>query len=288
VSRRPRRELRLEGSVAVVTGAARGIGRASAEELLRRGARVGLLDADTDELHRVARGLDPRRALPLPCDVRDLAAVTTAVAATVSHFGRLDVVVANAGISPPTATLRVVEPAALRRVLDVNVLGVWHVTRASLEHVIRARGHVSVISSCAAFAPGMGGAAYMMSKAAAEQFGRALRIELAPHGATAGVVSFGIVDTSMTSRTLDDDELGRRIGALLPWPLDRRLSTAQAAGVVVRGIERRRAAQVAPWGWRPYGWLRGTVNPALDRRLARSRNVQDLLRQVEQRVLSPR
>jgi NAD(P)-dependent dehydrogenase (short-subunit alcohol dehydrogenase family) len=278
--------LPLDGSVAIVTGAARGIGRATAEALLARGARVGLVDADTDELHAAAAALDQQRIVRLPCDVRDLTAVASAVEATANRFGRVDVVVANAGIAPPTATLRVVDPDALRRVLDVNILGAWHTVRASLEHVIPAQGHISVISSCAAFAPGMGGAAYMMSKAAAEQLGRALRIELAPHGATAGVVYLGVVDTAMTTRTLGQDDVGRQLGALLPWPLSRRISAADAALAICSGIERRRATVVKPWGWAPYAVLRGVVNPVLDSRLARSRHVQELLRQVERRARS--
>lgn len=139
------------------------------------------------------------------------------VADTVAHFGRLDAVVANAGVTPSPSTIRTMDDADFDRVIGINLTGVYNTVRPpALDHIIKQRGHVVVVSSCAAFAPGAGGSPYMISKSAIEQFGRALRVELAVHGATAGVSYFGIVDTAMTHDMLDSDDLGKEIGGLLP------------------------------------------------------------------------
>ncbi|HKT00738.1 MAG TPA: SDR family oxidoreductase [Rugosimonospora sp.] len=276
--------LDLAGKVAVVTGAARGIGEATAERLYARGARLALLDRDENALDSLAARLDRDRCHALACDVRDPDGVAGAVHAVVRRWQVIDVVVANAGITPPPATLRSIDPDALSRVIDVNLLGVWHTVRATVDHVIARHGHITIISSCAAFTPGMGGAAYMMSKAAVEQLGRALRIELAIHATTAGVVSLGIVDTALARRTLDDDELGRAVGRLLPWPLNRRISAEDAAEVICRSIEHRRARRIAPRTWIPYAALRGLVNPVLDDVLAANPRLHAILRRLDQRV----
>jgi len=281
--RRPGRPapLGLDGAVALVTGGGRGIGLATAQRLLARGARVGLLDVDTAALDAAADEAAARwgagRVLPVGCDVRDGDGIRAAV----------DAVVANAGVTPPPATLRVLDPAVMSRVIEINLLGVWHTVRAGLEQVIANRGHIAVTASCAAFTPGMGGSPYMISKAGVEQLGRALRIELAMHGATAGLVSFGIVETAMARATLDDDDLGRQVGELLRWPLNRRIGVGRAAEVICDSIERRQARRVEPRSWLPYAVLRGAVNPLLDDWLAGDRRVQALLRRVEQRVLAP-
>lgn len=147
----------------------------------------------------------------------------------------------------------------------------------------RRAGHVVVVSSCAAFAPGAGGAPYMISKSAVEQLGRALRVELAAHGATAGIAYFGVVDTAMTHDMLDADDLGREIDNLLPWPLNRRITAERAARTIVDGIRRRAPMTVAPAGWRQYSWLRGLVNPVLDRRMATDGHLHGLLHRLEAR-----
>ncbi len=125
----------------------------------------------------------------------------------------------------------------------------------------------------------------MISKAGVEQLGRALRIELAPHGASAQIAYFGVVQTAMTHDVLDTDELGRELDKKLPWPLNRRISPEQAAAALVDGIPARAATTIAPAGWQEYGWLRGAVNPVLDGRLQSDRSLHRLLRELEQRSM---
>jgi NAD(P)-dependent dehydrogenase (short-subunit alcohol dehydrogenase family) len=271
----------VRDKVVLITGAGRGIGLALADQLAARGARLALVDVNPETLAVAAKQLEG--ALVVSADVRDRAAMADAVERTIAHFGRVDVVVANAGVTPPPATLRTVDLDAFDRVIEINQGGVLNTVRPALEQIIANRGHVVVVSSCAAFSPGLGGASYMMSKAAVEQFGRALRLELAPHGATAGVAYFGVVDTALAHATLDDDPLGQRVGRLLPWPLSRRISTEQAAASLVDAIMNRSASTIAPAAWLPYSLLRGVLNVVIDCRLVGDKNVHALLRDVEKR-----
>ncbi|GAA5061070.1 SDR family NAD(P)-dependent oxidoreductase [Nocardia callitridis] len=243
--------------------AGQGIGRELATVLHSRGACVALVDIDGEWVERTSAVLGDR-ALPIATDVADRDAMRDAVTATVQRFGGCDVVVANAGVVPPPATLRIVPGGAFDRVIAINLTGVFNTVQPALPHVIAGAGHVVVVSSCAAFAPRMGGAPYMISKAAVEQLGRALRAELAPHGATAGIAYLGIVDTALTHKTLDDDDLGQEMNTLLPKPLRTRITSVDAARSIASGIEHRAAATFAPRAWQPYSLLRGLVNAWLD------------------------
>ncbi|WP_280346580.1 short-chain dehydrogenase/reductase [Nocardia neocaledoniensis] len=272
----------LAGKVVLVTGAGQGIGRELAAVVHDRGALVAVVDIDERAAEATAASLGPA-AHAFAADVADRARMRGVVEEVTRLFGRLDVVVANAGVTPVPATVRTMDPADFDRVLGINLTGAFNTVHPALDHIVRARGHVVVVSSCAAFAPGMGGSPYMMSKAAVEQFGRALRVELAASGASAGVAYFGIVETAMTHDMLDTDDLGRELDGLLPWPLNVRISAAHAARTIADGIARRAPRTIAPSGWEPYALLRGAVNVVLDRKLATDTAVHELLRAIERR-----
>ncbi|WP_433680306.1 short-chain dehydrogenase/reductase [Nocardia sp. CA-119907] len=272
----------VRGKAVLITGAGQGIGLELAKILYARGASVALVDIDAETARAAAQALGAR-AYAIAADVADRESMDKATAAAVARFGRLDVVVANAGVVPRPATLRTIDGGDFDRVIGINLTGVFNTVHPALDHVIAAKGHVVVVSSAAAFAPGMGGAPYMISKAGVEQLGRALRVELAAVGATAGVAYFGVVETAMTHGTLDADELGRALGDMLPWPLNVRITAAEAAETIADGIGRRAARTIAPSGWEPYALLRGAVNVVLDNRLARDAGVQALVRAVEER-----
>ena len=272
------------GKVVLITGAGQGIGAAVARRLVGQGAAVALVDVNADALESTASALASERVLTVQADVRQLDSMVAAVRKVNERFGPIDIVVANAGITPPPATLRTVDPDDFGRVIDVNLLGVFNTARACVEDVIATRGHIQVIGSCAAFAPGMGGSAYMISKAGVEQLGRALDIELSAHQASAGISYFGIVETSLARATLDDDELGKEIGAQLPWPLNRRISADDAAEVIVDAVVTRRARTIAPRSWNLYAALRGVINPVLDNRLHKDRKVRDIILRLEGRA----
>ena len=259
----------LGGKVALITGGARGIGLATAKSLAARGAAVLIADLDEAAVRAAAADVHDTRALGIVADVTDRGAMQRAVAGAVERFGGLDVVVANAGIAARVATLRAMSPESFERVLDVNLMGVYRTVEAALPEIVRRRGHVVVISSIYAFTNGAGAVPYAMSKAAVEQFGRALRTELAQHGASASVAYFGFIDTEMVHRAIDADPLADRMLQSLPRPLRKRVSPAVAAEAIAQGIERRSPRIIRPRRWVVMSLLRGLLNPLSDARLER-------------------
>jgi NAD(P)-dependent dehydrogenase (short-subunit alcohol dehydrogenase family) len=277
-------EYDLANKVALVTGAARGIGLATAEALIARGAYVVVVDLDQSAAQAAAAQLHDARALGLAADVSDRGAMQQAVALAVQRFGGLDVVVANAGVASRLATVHASSTETFERVLDVNLMGVYRTVDAALPEIVRRRGHVVVISSVYAFINGFGETAYAMSKAAVEQLGRALRVELAQHGASASVAYFGFIDTEMVRRGLDDDPLANELIETMPRPLRKRLAPTVAGDAVVRGIERRQARIVQPRRWLAMLYLRGLLGPLGDARLERDASVQGQLRALDARA----
>jgi NAD(P)-dependent dehydrogenase (short-subunit alcohol dehydrogenase family) len=275
----------LNGKVALVTGAARGIGYETARQMHMRGASVAIVDLDADQAREAAERIG-ERTLGIAADVTDAGAMRAAVAETVERFGGLDVAMANAGLAPPSiATMRSVPAEEWERVVEVNLFGVWHTVRAALPQVAERKGHIVVVSSVAAFANGMLGSSYMTSKAAVEQMGRALRTELMPFGAGASVAYFGWVDTRMVQDTF------ARPGAsvleeIAPDFLMKRITPEQAGAAVVRGIEERAPRIFAPKWWRYLSALRGLLNPLLDRRSERDPRIVAAIREAESRSSS--
>jgi NAD(P)-dependent dehydrogenase (short-subunit alcohol dehydrogenase family) len=274
----------LTDKVALVTGGARGIGFATARALIARGAAVAIADLDAAAAQAAAARLHEGRALAIAADVTDRSAMLRAVSMTVERFGGLDVVVANAGIASRIATFRGTSPETFERVLDVNLMGVCRTVDAALPEIIRRQGHVVLVSSIYAFMNGVGAVPYAMSKAAVEQLGRALRVELRQHGAGASVAYFGFIDTDMVREALDLDPLARSMLAGLPKPLHRRLAASAAGEAIARGIERRQPRIIRPRRWAPMSALRGILGPLTDAHMERDRSTQDNLRQLESRT----
>jgi NAD(P)-dependent dehydrogenase (short-subunit alcohol dehydrogenase family) len=274
----------LDGKVALVTGAARGIGFATARALIARGASVVIADLSAEATADAAAQLHDTRALGIAGDVTDRGAMQQVVAAAVDRFGGLDVVVANAGIAPRVATFRAMSSEGFERVLDVNLMGVYRTVDAALPEIIRRRGHVVVVSSIYAFTNGIGLVPYAMSKAAVEQFGRALRVELVQHGASASVAYFGFIDTEMVRQALDRDPLADEMLEALPNPLHKRLPPQAAGEAIVRGIEGRRPRIMQPRRWALLSALRGIIGPLGDAQLERDANTQAHLRKLDARA----
>jgi NADP-dependent 3-hydroxy acid dehydrogenase YdfG len=168
----------VSGKVVFITGGAGGIGAEVARRLHVRGAKLVLTDLDEAQLNELATELGDEWVLTMVADVRDLSAMHAAVDQAVERFGGIDTVMANAGIASYGSVLQV-DPEAFRRLIDVNVLGVYHTVRAALPSVIDRRGYVLIVSSLAAYAAAPGLAPYNASKAAVEHFANALRLEVA-------------------------------------------------------------------------------------------------------------
>ncbi len=274
----------LTGKVALVTGGARGIGFATARALLARGASVVIIDLEAEATESAAAQLHDARALGLAGDVTDRSTMQRAVAAAVERFGGLDIVVANAGIASRVATFRATSSESFERVLEVNLMGVCRTVDAALPEIVRRRGHVVVVSSVYAFINGIGAVPYAMSKAAVEQFGRALRAELVQHGASASVAYFGFIDTEMIHQAIDRDPLARAMLDSFPKPLRKRLAPAVAGEAIVRGIERRQPRIIRPRRWALVSVLRGILNPLIDAQIERDETTQANLREIDARA----
>ncbi len=274
----------LNGKVALVTGAARGIGLATARGLIARGASVVIVDLDLEAAQRAAGELHETRAIGLAVDVTDRGALQQAVATTVERFGRLDVVVANAGIVSRAATMQAMSSETFERVLDVNLFGVYRTVSVALPEIIRNKGHVVVIASVYAFINGTGTIPYAMSKAGVEQLGRALRVELAPHGAGASVAYFGFIDTEMVRRGIDADPLADEMLDALPKSLRKRVPPSVAGEAIVAGIEGRRPRIIRPRRWVAMSILRGVLNPISDRQLERDPRLHTLVGRLDARA----
>jgi NAD(P)-dependent dehydrogenase (short-subunit alcohol dehydrogenase family) len=269
----------LNGKVALVTGAARGIGYETARQAHMRGASVAVVDIDPEQAREAAERIGGR-AIGIGADVTDQGAMQAAVAETVERFGGLDVAVANAGIAPEKlATVRGIGAEEWERVFAVDMLGVWRTVRAALPQVVERRGHIVVTSSVYAFVNGALNSPYAAAKSGVESLGRSLRAELMPLGASAGVAYFGFVDTKMVQDAFANN--GDRLAENMPEFLKKRIQPDEAGAAVVRGIEQRAPRTFAPKWWRYVSALRGIVNPLLDRRFERDAEMKATIREIE-------
>lgn len=249
-----------------ITGAARGIGADTARRLHDRGANVSLVGLEPERLAALAESLGGRAAY-FHADVTDPDALADAVAGTVSAFGGIDVVIANAGVAPPVTTTAAIAVDDFERIVDINLMGVWRTVKATLPHIKESGGHVVLIASIYAFLNGALNASYAVSKAGVEQLGRALGVELAPSGATVGVAYFGFIDTDMVQGAFAQPAAGL-LRKAFPGFITRPVSVDQATDALVTGIECRSSSITAPRWVRPAKFARGPL-ALLDHRLGR-------------------
>lgn len=237
----------LSGKVAFITGAARGIGAETAKALAGHGVKLVLTDVDEAPLQEVVAAVGTQNAIAVLADVCDLSAMESAVAQGVARFGGIDLVLANAGIASYGSILGV-DPATFRRVVDVNITGVFHTVRAALPSVIERRGYILVVSSLAAFAPAPGLAAYNASKAGAEHFANALRLEVAHHGVDVGSAHMSWIDTPLVQDAKRDLSAFRQMLDALPTPLNRTTDVESCVRAFVDGLAGRKRHVYVP-GW---------------------------------------
>ncbi len=193
---------RLDGRVAFVTGAGRGIGAATALRMAEEGARVALADIDEEGCKQVATEIDHAgsEGLVVHCNVTDNAMVTAAIEETITHFGRLDILVNNAGVLRDNLLFKMSEED-WDTVMNVHLKGAFLCSRAAQAQMVKQKyGRIVSLSSTSALG-NRGQTNYSAAKAGLQGLTRTLSIELGKFGITANAVAPGFIDTEMTRAT---------------------------------------------------------------------------------------
>lgn len=260
----------LSGKTVLITGAGSGIGAATATVLAARGAHLALLDLDEQAATRVAEGLSaPGRHLAIGADVTSSESLTAAADTAITHFGGIDVVIANAGVAEAgtVATSRI---ESLARTVDVNLTGVIRTVHATLPHVIDRRGYILLVSSAAALKNVPGGSSYAASKAGVDAFGGALRLEVAHRGVDVGVAHPAWVRTPILDAQYKIDAVREGISKL-PWPFNVVTDVEDCAEIFAKGVEKRSRKVYVPGALAAVDRVRPLFTGALWDRLVKLR-----------------
>jgi NAD(P)-dependent dehydrogenase (short-subunit alcohol dehydrogenase family) len=251
----------------VITGGAGGLGLALARAFAREGARLALLDIDRtvrDRAFELQEAGIP--TLGIECDITDPDQCTIAIRTVRDHFGPVDVLVNNAGLTHRSA-FGETDVDVYRRVMEVNYFGALHCTKAALEDLTARRGLIITISSIAGLAPLLGRTGYSASKHALHGFFGSLRAELRPAGVRVLLVCPGFTATDFRFRALGGD------GTVTDHPqssVGRMATPDQVAAAIIKGAHRNRRLMVLSTAGRLSRWMSVLVSPLYERMMGRA------------------
>lgn len=243
--------MRISGSVALVTGASRGIGKETARALAAGGASLALVARNKEQLEELVKEFGTDRAVAISADLSDIDQCVSAFQAAMDRFGRVDILVNNAGIADP-GDLLAVPVEHLARVVDVNYRAAVVLTRLAAEQMAKQReGHIVNVASLAGVAGIPGASVYAGTKAALRLFTSSLRQEMREQGIHLTEVVPGFISTDMLAQV----ESNPRVDQMFNRARRLRMMTDTPAPVVARAIvhaiEARRAVVVIPRYARP-------------------------------------
>lgn len=225
----------MQDKVVVVTGAARGLGASIARQLTGRGARVALLGLEPEELAAVSASCVGSAWWEV--NVTDSAALDQVAKEVAAHFGRIDILVVNAGVASGGLFLQT-DAVAFDRTIEVNLLGSVRTLRAFLPALVASRGYALQIASLAALGPAPMMAAYCASKAGVEAFAESVRTEVANHGVDVGIAYLSWTDTDMV-RGADEHPDFREGRVGMPGVLGKTYPIEPTVRALCDGIEKR-------------------------------------------------
>ena len=257
----------LKNKIAVVTGAASGIGAAISKIFAARGAKLGLLDIDETAVQAaaadmVADGID---AIGISCDVARETECEAAINAIVAHYGAIDILVNNAGITQRSAFVDT-RIDVYRRVMDVNFFGSLHCTKYAIASLVERKGSIVIIESVAGVAPLIGRTGYCASKHALHGLFTSLRAELIGSGVHIMIVCPGFVRTNLQTRALDGD------GRITTHPqsiVGKQDTPERVAVAVCKGIQKKKHLVVLSAVGRLTYWLSRIAPNLYERLMAR-------------------
>ncbi len=259
----------LAGLVIVLTGASEGIGRALALELAGRKARLVLAARNRERLESVAQectGLGAQ-CLVAPTDVADDGQCRALVDAAVARFGRIDVLINNAGSTMWSRFDALADLGVMEQLLRVNYLSAVHLTAAALPWLKQTRGRLAAVASVAGLTGVPERTGYAASKHAMVGFFDSLRIELAGSGVSVTVIAPDFVRSEIHKRAIGPD--GRPLGAT-PMKVERIMTAEECARLAVRAIERRQRLLITSLRGRAGRWLKLFAPGLIDRIAAKA------------------
>jgi NAD(P)-dependent dehydrogenase (short-subunit alcohol dehydrogenase family) len=266
----------LAGRTVLITGSTGGLGSAIAQTVRDRGANLALLDLDEDALAKQVADLGGDTvAQGWVANVRDLGSLQAATDAAAAHFGRLDVIVANAGIAT-MAPLQTLDPDAFDRVIDINLGGVWRTFRAGLPHVAKHQGYLLAISSMAAFVHSPLQGPYTASKAGVWALCDSTRLEVRHLG-----VGVGSAHPTHFNTPMMDEVRADPAGNIL-WDGNRKglwkmIGRDEVVHAIVTGIENRADLIVAPKKLALPARIPGLIQPLVNRIGFPGNTIQDAI-----------